>query len=111
MYLITPAFNKVFPPIIFSARSHVFGSTCELQTSLSDNCSAIGADRVHLSCAHSDSIRKRMFILALADKEDTGYPHDGRADKDSYPHDGRADKDSYPHDRHNQYIIGNIILI
>ena len=46
---------------------------------------------------------------------DTGYPHDGRADKDSYPHDGcadkdsyphnrRADKDSYPHDRHNQYI-------
>ena len=31
--------------------------------------------------------------------KDTGYPHDGRADKDSYPHDGRADKDSYPHDR------------
>ena len=30
---------------------------------------------------------------------DTGYPHDGRADKDSYPHDRRADKDSYPHDR------------
>ena len=29
---------------------------------------------------------------------DTGYPHDGHADKDSYPHDGRADKDSYPHD-------------
>ena len=55
-------------------------------------------------------------------KHDTGYPHDGRVDKDSYPHDGRADKDSYPHDgrankdsyphdRHNQYIIGNIILI
>ena len=37
-----------------------------------------------------------------ADKD--SYPHDGRADKDSYPHDGRADKDSYPHDRHNQYI-------
>ena len=36
---------------------------------------------------------------------DTGYPHDGRADKNSYPHVGRADKDSYPHDRHNQYII------
>ena len=47
---------------------------------------------------------------------DTGYPHDGRAGKDSYPHDGRADKDSYPHDRradknsylhdrHNQYIM------
>ena len=36
---------------------------------------------------------------------DTGYPHDGRADKDSYPHDGHADKDSYPHDRHNQYSM------
>ena len=47
---------------------------------------------------------------------DTGYPHDGRADKDSYPHDRRADKDSYPHDRrddkdsyphdrHNQCIM------
>ena len=22
-----------------------------------------------------------------------------------YPHDGRADKDSYPHDRHNQCIM------
>ena len=52
----------------------------------------------------------------INDREDTGYPHDGRADKDSYPHDGRADKDSYPHDgradkdsnphdRHNQYIM------
>ena len=38
-----------------------------------------------------------------ADKD--SYPHDGRADKDSYPHNGRADKDSYPHDRHNQYIM------
>ena len=38
-----------------------------------------------------------------ADKD--SYPHDGRVDKDSYPHDGRADKDSYPHDRHNQYIM------
>ena len=36
---------------------------------------------------------------------DTGYPHDGRPDKDSYQHDGRADKDSYSHDRHNQYIM------
>ena len=36
---------------------------------------------------------------------DTGYPHDGRADKDTYPHDGRADKDSYPHDRHKQCIM------
>ena len=38
-----------------------------------------------------------------ADKD--SYPHDGRADMDSYPHDGRADKDSYPHDRHNQCIM------
>ena len=26
-------------------------------------------------------------------KSDTGYQHDGRADKDSYPQDGRADKE------------------
>ena len=38
------------------------------------------------------------------------YPHDGRADKDSYPHDGRADKDSYPHDRHNLYIMLSLYL-
>ena len=38
-----------------------------------------------------------------ADKD--SYPHDGSANKDSYPHDGRADKDSYPHDRHNQNIM------
>ena len=44
-----------------------------------------------------------------ADKD--SYPHDGRVDKDSYPHDGRADKDSYPLDRHNQYIMLNFILI
>ena len=53
---------------------------------------------------------------------DTGYPHDGRADKNSYPHDGRADKDSYPHDRrankdsyphdrHNQYIFFKFIIM
>ena len=52
---------------------------------------------------------------------DTGYPHDGRAnkdsyphdrraDKDSYPHDGRADKDSYPHDRYNQYIMLTLVI-
>ena len=27
-----------------------------------------------------------------------GYPHDGRADKDSYPHDCRADNAPYRHD-------------
>ena len=41
---------------------------------------------------------------------DTGYQHDGHADKDSYPHNGRADKDSYPHDRHNQYIMSSLQL-
>ena len=65
---------------------------------------------------------KRTNGPYVTNDDDTGYPHDGRADKnsypydgradkDSYPHDGRAEKDSYPHDRHNQYIIGNIILI
>ena len=36
---------------------------------------------------------------------DSGYLHDGRADKNPYPHDRRADKDSYPHDSNNQCII------
>ena len=59
---------------------------------------------------------KISYILKINIFEDTGnphngradkdsYPHDGRADEDSYPHDGRADKDSYPHDRYNQYIL------
>ena len=43
-----------------------------------------------------------VLVCSGISTNDTGYPHDGRADKDSYPHDGRADKDSYPHDRHNQ---------
>ena len=40
------------------------------------------------------------MVAYLNHPMDTGYPHDGRADKDSFPHDRRADKDSYPHDRH-----------
>ena len=43
------------------------------------------------------TVVQNMHLVTI--KTDTGYPHDGRADKDSYPHDGRADKDSYPHDR------------
>ena len=31
--------------------------------------------------------------------DDTGYPHDGRADNTAYRHDRRADKRRYPHDR------------
>ena len=36
---------------------------------------------------------------------DSGYPHDGHADKNPYLQDHRADKDSYPHDNNNQCII------
>ena len=43
-----------------------------------------------------------MRIIHL---EDSGYPHDGGADKNPYPLDSRADKDSYPHDSNNQCII------
>ena len=32
-------------------------------------------------------------------ENDTGYPHDGRADNTAYRHDRRADKRRYPHDR------------
>ena len=39
---------------------------------------------------------KELRVSALVD---TGYPHDGR-----------ADKDSYPHDRHNQYIMLSLKL-
>ena len=35
---------------------------------------------------------------------DSGYPHDGRADKNPYLHDRRADKDSYPHDSNNPKV-------
>ena len=36
---------------------------------------------------------------------DSGYPHNGRADKNPYLHDRRADKDSYPYDSNNQCIV------
>ena len=36
---------------------------------------------------------------------DSGYPHDGHADKNPYLHDYRANKDSYPHNSNNQCII------
>ena len=41
----------------------------------------------------------------LPEMDDSGYPHDGHADKNPYLHDCRADKDSYPHDSNNQCII------
>ena len=46
-------------------------------------------------------INRILFLLP----RDSGYPHDGRADKNPYPHDRHADKDSYPHDSNNQCII------
>ena len=36
---------------------------------------------------------------------DSGYPHNGRANKNPYPHHCCADKDSYPHASNNQRII------
>ena len=35
----------------------------------SDNCGAIGADLIYLFCAHTNSLRKGVFISALDDKE------------------------------------------
>ena len=66
-----------------------------------------------------------VLLLCLRCKQhrdDTGYPHDGladkdsnpqdgRADKDSYPHEGRADKDSYPHDRLDQYNVKFMVMV
>ena len=50
-----------------------------------------------------------MFYLKeythLVHFKDSGYPHDGRANKNPYPHNRRADKDAYPHDSNNQCII------
>ena len=50
-------------------------------------------------------IRQFSLFQNLAFSKDSGYPYDGRADKNPYPHDRRADKDSYPHDSNNQCII------
>ena len=44
---------------------------------------------------------KFLSSLSFLLYNDSGYPHDGRADKNPYPHDRRADKDSYPPDSNN----------
>ena len=44
----------------------------------------------------------KYFVTFDADIKDSGYPHDGRANK---KHDRRVDKDPYPHDSNNQCII------
>ena len=41
------------------------------------------------------------FRLPWQPIKDSGYPHDGHANKNHYPHNRRADKDSYPHDSNN----------
>ena len=51
------------------------------------------------------SFRPSVQLFEGALSKDSGYPHDGRADKNPYPHDRRADKDSYLHDSNNQCII------
>ena len=59
----------LFMLIIFSACSHVLGSTCVLQTIFTSNCSAFHAHLAHLFCAHSDLLRKSMLIWALDGKK------------------------------------------
>ena len=41
----------------------------------------------------------KMAAMPIYGKNDTGYPHDGRADNAAYRHDRRADNTAYPHDR------------
>ena len=50
-----------------------------------------------------DTLNQRPTQIEVKQKRqkinDTGYPHDGRADNSAYRHDRRADKRRYPHDR------------
>ena len=57
-------------------------------------------------CQLSISVLVKCFrSLQWPATNDSGYPHDGRADKNPYPHDCCADKDSYPQDSNNQCIL------
>ena len=58
------------------------------------------SDVLHQSLRRINSIGRKKVC-----KNDDGYPHNGRADKNPYPHDRHADKDYYPHDSNNQCII------
>ena len=49
--------------------------------------------------------QKVPFSAKFTILDDSGYPHDGCADKNPYPHDRRADNDSYPHEGNNQCTI------
>ena len=57
------------------------------------------------SCGCDELCKLPLYSFSLGIQEDSGYPHNGRADKNPYRHDHRADKDSYPHDSNNQCII------
>ena len=59
-------------------------------------------DVVNLKRIYSETLKRTCSLVLILD---SGYPHDGRADKNPYPHDRRANKDSYPHDSKNQCII------
>ena len=67
-----------------------------------------GPNKHFLFFSYKQKIDKKKKIFWPTDPKfflDSGYPHDGRADKNPYPHDRRADKNSYPHDSNNQCII------
>ena len=54
---------------------------------------------------------EEVFFFICHILNDTGYPHDSRADKNPYPHDRRTDKDSYQHDSKNQCITPKFTAI
>ena len=93
---------------LISARSgRIFSANCKYFSHIiseSRCCSLVCRDIFSKTCANP---KKSFCFKLVVNAVDTGYPHDGRADKGSYPHDCFADKDSYPHDRHNQYIISS----
>ena len=65
-------------------------------------------DSIHFSLSVSfkaDNMEWHALTNEPCCEKDSGYPHDGRANKNPYLHDRRADKDSYPHDSNNQCII------
>ena len=50
-------------------------------------------------------VKKSLGINKIIPKHlDSGYPHDGCANKSPYPHHRRANKDSYMHNSNNQCI-------
>ena len=49
------------------------------------------------SLSWAEFVMGRVVQLPL--ENDTGYPHDGRANNAAYRHDRRADKRRYSHDR------------